>query len=439
MVNIPPIKPGTEIKTQRLPDVTQTWQVGQLLSATTETGGDALSRVVLRIGQHLFDARSPITLKAGDPVQLIIKSLGDQPVFKIQGQKNVSTLAAEKLKSFIARQGNMKTLMEQLPKYTSSNALSGAAKNLLHSLAQSQATPLQLSQASELKQTIQRSGYFHEASIQQHPTTSHQDIKTQLLKLASQIAADLPKLPAELKSSDPQLLTRAIQQFIQAQISPQQLAHILSSKLPTPQLQTLTDVLSQQHKLPQLASLSTDLQLLVNHLQQSRAGNQFRQSLFTLLRRLPLLLELRSAVESTLARLTSQQLIPITREADSPLLWLLEIPVKDNKENQLLRFHFEQEHSSATDGHDHWSVTIHFDFTTLGSIQARIHLVADTLATVFHAEQKQTELLIQQNLPVLEAALIKQGFRDVRLDISTAKLTEAKQLPENINIVDEKA
>lgn len=439
MVNIPPIKQGTEIKTQRLPDIIKTWQVGQLLSATTETGGDILSRVVLRVGPHLFEARTPIPLKTGDPVQLQIKSLGQEPVFKIQAQQDVSTLAAEKLKSFIARQGSMKNLMEQLPKFESSNALSMAGKNLLHTLVQSQASPSQLSQVFELKQYIQSSGYFHESAINKNPTNSQQDIKAQLLKLTTQIGKDLPKLPAELKPSDPQLLTRAIQQFTQAQISPQQLALVLSTKLPTTQLQTLMDVINQHQKLPAFAQLSQELQLLVTHLQQSTASKQFKETLFSLLRSLPLLLELRSAVETSLARLTSQQLMPMTREADSPLLWLLEIPVKDNKEHQLLHFRIEQEQSSSADGHDNWSVTIHFDFATLGFIQARIHLVADTLASVFHAEKKSTELLIQQNLPLLEAALSGQGFSDIRLDISSDKLSEAKQLPENIHMLDEKA
>ncbi|MFW2374507.1 MAG: flagellar hook-length control protein FliK [Gammaproteobacteria bacterium] len=439
MVNIPPIKQGTEIKTQLLPDVTKTWQVGQLLSATTETGGDALSKVVLRIGQQLFEARTPIPLKTGDSIQLIIKSLGEQPIFKIQGQQNISALAAEKLKNFIARQGSMKSLMEQLPKFDSSKVLSTPGKQLLRTLAQLQATPSQLSQVSELKQTIHRSGYFHESAISKNPMNSQQDIKAQLLKLSTQIASDLPKLPADLKPSDPQFLTRAIQQFTEAHISPQQLAVALSSKMPLTQLQTLVDVLSQGQKLPALASLPNELQLLVTHIQQSRNGNQFKQTLFSLLRSLPLLLELRSAVETSIARLTSQQLMPMTREADNPLLWLLEIPVKDDKENQLLRFRIEQEHSASADGHDNWSVTIHFDFATLGLIQARIHLVADTLSSVFHADKKQTEVLIQNNLPLLELALIEQGFRDIRLDISKQKLTEAKQLTENIHILDEKA
>ncbi len=439
MVNIPPIKPGTEIKSPRLPDVTKTWQVGQLLNATAETGGDALSRIVLRIGQQLFEARTPIALKTGEQVQLVIKSLGEQPVFKIQGQQEIRPLAAEKLKSFIGKQGDMKVLMEQLPKFDSSKMLSVTSKNLLRTLAQLQATPPQLSQVSQLKQYIQRSGYFHESAIQKTPTNSQQDIKAQLLKLSTHIATELPKLPVDLKPSDPQLLTRTIQQFIQAQISPQQLALVLSNKLPSTQLQTLIDVLSQDQKLAPLSKLGNDLQLLVTHIQQSRGGTQFKESLFTLLRSLPLLLELRSAVESTLARITSQQLIPIAREADSPLLWLLEIPVKDKNENQLLRFRIEQEHTAAADAHDKWSVTIHFEFASLGLIQARIHLVADTLATVFHADNKQTQLLIHQNLPLLESALIKLGFSNVRLDISTEKLSETKPLPESIHMLDEEA
>ena len=439
MVNIPPIKPGTEIKTQRLPDVTKTWQVGQLLSATTETGGDILSRVVLRIGQHLFEARTPIPLKTGDPVNLVIKSLGEQPVFKIQGKQDIGSLAADKLKSFIAQQGSMKSLLELIPKFDATNALSTASKNLLRSLGQLQTTPSQLSQAYQLKQTIQRSGYFHESAITRNPISSQQDIKAQLLKLSTQLTNDLPRQPADLKPSDPQLLARAIQQFTQAHISPPQLALILSTQLAPTQLQTLMDALRQDQKLQPLTNLSSDLQLLVTHLQQARAGNQFKETLFSLLRSLPLLLELRSAVETTIARLTSQQLMPMTREADSPLLWLLEIPVKDHKENQLLHFRIEQEQNASKDGHDNWSVTIDFDFATLGLIQARIHLVAGSLSTVFHAEKIPTQLLIQQNLPLLESALAGQGFREIRLDISTEKLSQARQLPENIHMLDEKA
>lgn len=439
MVNIPPIKPGTEIKTQRLPDVTKTWKIGQLLSATTESGGDIYNRVVLRIGQHLFEARTPIALKTGDPVQLLIKSMGDTPVFKILEQPNMSTQAADKLKSFIARQGDIKTLMEHLPKFDSSTALSRASKNILQSLALLQATPSQLGHGQSLKHYIQHSGYFHEASINNKPLNSQRDVKAQLLKLASQIASDLPKLPADLKSSDPQLLSRAIQDFMQTKISPQQLALVLGNKLPATQLQALIDILSSKDKLPQLSSLSSELQSLVTYLQQPKTGNQFKQTLFTLLRSLPLLLELRAAVETTLARLTTQQLMPLTREADSALLWLMELPVKDKNENQLLQFRIEQEPASAADSTDNWTVTIHFDFATLGMIQTRIHLVAETLSTVFHAEKQATEYLIQQNLPLLESALIKQGFHNLRLDISRQKLSEAKPVTENISIVDEEA
>ena len=60
MINIPPIKPGTEIKAEILPDITKTWKIGQVLNATTETGGEALNKVLLRIGQQLIETRSPI-------------------------------------------------------------------------------------------------------------------------------------------------------------------------------------------------------------------------------------------------------------------------------------------------------------------------------------------------------------------------------------------
>lgn len=439
LVEIPPGKSATAADYQRIPEVIKAWQVGQLLNARTESGADAQSRVVLRVGQHLLEARTPIALKAGDLVQLSVKSLGLQPVFTILAKHNLNVLAVKKLKSFIAKEGNLKNLLEQLPKFKSSDALSTTTKTLLSSLAQAQATPVQLSQASSLKQFIQQSGYFHESVINKNPINSQPDIKNKLLKLASQVSSEIPKLPIEHKLSNPQLQAQAVEQFIDGKITPLQLARVFSDKLPMAQIQVLIDVLQTGGKLSATANLPRDLMLLVKHLQQPSSGNQPKETLLSILRSLPVLLELQSLIESAIARLTSQQLIPLARDGENPLLWLLEVPVKDKQENNLLQLRIEQEVRGTGEEPGDWSIVIHFDFAAMGLIQARAHMVADTLAIVFHTQNQQTQSFIHQNLPILESSMLKLGFKQLRLDTSSEKISDAKQLPENMRLLDEKA
>ncbi len=88
MINIPPIKSSAVVKPELLTEITKTWRVGQVLNATTQQGGDALSKVLIQVGQHTLETKTPVALKPGEDVKLLIKSLGsfktdNLPVFKL--------------------------------------------------------------------------------------------------------------------------------------------------------------------------------------------------------------------------------------------------------------------------------------------------------------------------------------------------------------------
>ena len=112
MINIPPIKPRTEIKPEIISDITKTWKVGQLLNATVSKGGQPLETIQLRLGQHLLESRSPIALKAGDNVQLLVKELGIEPLLSIKGPISTRDTAIQLLRSYINNQQDIKPLLQ---------------------------------------------------------------------------------------------------------------------------------------------------------------------------------------------------------------------------------------------------------------------------------------------------------------------------------------
>ena len=129
MINIPPIKPSAEIRTELLPDVSKTWKIGQVLNATVESGGEALHKILLRIGQLQVEGRAPLPLKTGDQVKLLVKSLGETPLLSIQGSADKPALAAEQLRGVIARQQDLGSFMKLAQRLVVDERLPAAVQN----------------------------------------------------------------------------------------------------------------------------------------------------------------------------------------------------------------------------------------------------------------------------------------------------------------------
>ena len=70
------------------------------------------------------------------------------------------------------------------------------------------------------------------------------------------------------------------------------------------------------------------------------------ENLLNLLKNITALQEMKTAVEHSLAKITSQQLIPLTREADNFILLLFDLLIKDKDSHQLINFKIEEEKSN---------------------------------------------------------------------------------------------
>lgn len=463
MINIPPIKPGTEIKTELIPDVTRSWKVGQLLNATVERGGEALSRVLLRVGPQQLEARTPVALNDGDQLQLLIKTLGEKPLLSIQTDIPKAQIAANQLRSVIAQQPDLGKLLLTLQQAVLDDKLPAPVKQSLQQLLLRFPAAEQMVRSDLLKSIVQNSGVALESRLAAalinkttSPTTPipasvvESDIKAGLLRLSHHIEQVmreqqlLPPVPASVTTTTTTAdkktaeLDSVIQRFIQGEINLRQLATALQSLLSKPEQEQLQKFLATAPTpLPPL--LAEKLLLLVQHLQHHASGKQLAENLLSLLRNLPPLHEVKQLLDSAVARITSQQLMPLTRDADAPQLLFFDIPVKEKHGFNVFRFRVEQDAPAAGKEQAGWTVTINFDLSPMGPIQARLHLIGEQISSVFHAQKTQTLAMLQQHIGLLEQAYARAGLQVGRIDIISGRPPAQPGVANSVHILDEQA
>jgi len=470
MINIQSIPSLSKTLTVPVPDVTKSWKVGQVLNATAERNANAQDNVLMRMGQSILQAKTPIALKAGDPLKLLVKSLGDKPVLRIQTTTNPpQQIAAQHLKSFIARQQDLTSLQQLSQKIITSPAMPKILKQQLMDLNRQLPVIEQATQAKTLKKLIQSSGIFLESKLKNLPqdtrrhdarhhnalqhgllrggsqqqTVLKQDIKSQLLKISSQLENDLPelatKLPLTTTKNVQSIIDPLIKQFIKGEINLTQLSSLLTIQLPKKHSQLIQQVLTTADISLLPKELKNSFTVLLNYLQQQANPRQIQDNLSGLLKTMELLQDLKTGVDGVLAKITSQQLTTLTREADSLLLLLFDIVLKDKTKNHLIQFRLEQEKSAKDQKASSWTVALNFNFKELGPIQARLHLTDNHISTVFRAEQENTAKNISKQINLLDTAFRRIGFDAINLDVTQGSINKPRDLAENVHILDEKA
>jgi len=450
MINIPPIKPSTEIKSELLPDVTRVWKVGQILNASVDKGGEALSKILLRIGNQQVETRTPLPLQTGDQLKLLVKSLGPEPLLQIQGQPQTINLAASQLKLFIAAQTSISPLLEVAQQPLTVAQLPAPVRQSLQNLFQSVPQLTELIQAPLLKLATVQSGAFLESLLLRNPQQLNlsQDIKAGLLSLANNIRASLPTQalagpsPQTPATETTQQIQSLITQVVNTGFSVNAVANSLSALLNPPQLKQLVTLMTQ---LILGQSIDTESAGLAQAVKQATQGLQHLQLaphqlelLQHLLQQHAVLKELHQLTEHSLARITSHQLTPLTREGDNALLLLFDLPFRFKDQLHLIEFMLEEE-KHGVDSASSWSVTLNFQFDPLGPVEARLHLIEHQLSARFMAESASTVSLIQKHLPLLESALDKAGFLVASVDVSQQKPSPRPGIKSDSHLLDEQA
>ena len=463
MINIPPIKQSTAINTDLIPEITRTWKVGQVLNGTTQNGGEALSKVLIRVGQQTIEAKTPVTLQNGQDVKLLIKSLGDfqssnqiskLPVLSILQTPTAipenNKIAAIKLRQFIAIQQAFSQVQQLADKLLSSRAttdrLPTSLKNSLSHLQQTLQINTKNINPTQLKQQILNSGVFLESKLLQQKTGNNliNDFKFQLLSVKSELVKLVPTKESVTQQ------TMSSQQLEQLQTSIKQLGKTsnntqlttltdkLISLLPKSSITQLNNILvGLKPNIPVSNELQSIAKLIISTLQQH--GSQKTQQLHEQLHYRLMLLDLNQQVEQSISKITSLQLQPMSRESDNLVLLLFNLVFKDSHEHFDIDFRIQQENEESNPDEQNWSVTLSFNFKTLGKVQSDIHLSGNQISSTFHTEFVTTADKIKQLLPLLETGLKNTGLNIVKLSVES-NLVESKPFVSNqVNLLDEKA
>jgi len=447
MINIPPIKPRTDIKPEIIiNDITKTWKVGQLLNATVNKGGQPLETIQLRIGQHLLESRSPIALKAGDNIQLLVKELGIEPLLSIKIPLNTRDTAVQLLRGYINHQQDIKPLLQLSQQLLSNETLSSEVKPRLQQLIDSIAKPEQVADANQLKTLIQKSGVFLEPrllqtnNLDQKQNLISQDIKNQLHIISQTIKTEIPV--SQNRSDSPGIkLDQVVSQYLNGAINIKALGQFLSTLLPAEKITTLVTQLQLNQNPDPLSKelLPKSIIQLLTQIQSQPNSKSLTDTLISLFIKLPMLNNLRSNIDNLLNKIISQQLLPLTKDVDTPQFFLFDLPVKNNKETTVFQFRVDEEKNSDKDKESSWSVMINFEFEELGPIQVKIKLHENNISTLFHAETTATAGKINEHLPLLESALKTAGFNISNLSVQDQRIQQPRNIPRDIHFLDEKA
>ena len=435
MINIPPIKPSTAIKSEIIGDVTRTWKVGQILNATTQQGGEALSRVLIRLGDQTLEAKTPIKLDTGQDIKLLVKAVAGNNLTKLpllsilppseNPALEKSQAANIKLRQFIAIQASFsatqQTAQNLLENKQISNLLPKELVNQLISLQSNLQVKPGQAQSSQLKQLIENSGIFLEAKLKMAPALKtdlnnalSNDFKHNLLQIREILTNKvLPETPfqAENIKLTPQVKD-LIQQILQnSSGNTSSLANQLISNLPKPLLQQVVFLLNgSSSNFPVTPAAQTLAEIIIYTLQQATNSQKNINELSNLLYTKLLLLDFSQQVDRALSQITSFQLQPLSREVDTLTLLLFNLVFKDKDQSSDIGFRIEQENKETDSEAEGWRVTLNFNLKSLGKIQSHIHLKDKQVSTIFHSEIETTSNVIREHLPLLEKNLLQAGF-----------------------------
>jgi hypothetical protein len=206
----------------------------------------------------------------------------------------------------------------------------------------------------------------------------------------------------------------------------------------TPNLLNNTAFLQALDLLPK-----TEFNLLLKQLllKKSISAQHPQSPLNALLRSTPMGLLLK-AVESSLARIHTQQLASVPQEDTTRQIWQLEIPIRDQKELSSLMMRIEQDDSERNKDSQGstWTVCLNFNIGDLGPIHSKVRLTQEVVSTHFWAEQQDTLKKISTHLPRLVKALEKLGLEVNHTTVSMGKPPDPVEISTlEPNLLDENA
>lgn len=435
------------------PRSTPQWRTGQTLLARIETDSDARGAVTLRIGTRRLHATSPLPLRAGETLNLRVKTLGTTPVLQIlTAATDLHRAAADQLRRALPREGSLRPLLDGLAQLRNTPDLPQPIRSRLDALQRALPTINALRAPGALQQALLNSGTAFESRLAAAATAARlgqgrgrqpgagADLKEQLLQLRREVGRALdehrPPPPATARG-----LAALVELYRRGRATPARLAGALRQQLDPAELRILIEALTVQARgagTPSTGTLPQPVAVVVEALQRARDAEGRALALLRRLRGHAVLHDLSARIDSALNRIVTTQLVPLARDTADPTPWLVDLPVQLRDENTEVRMRFERRASEPDDG-EAWSVSLEFDLGGLGRLRADVGLQRDNVSARFTADHPRTAENIREHLPMLAEALASAGIPVQRLDVGAGRVEADPGVRPDSRLLDERA
>jgi len=355
------------------------WQAGQIIKAEIiKAMVSELAQprqTVLNIAGQLIALKVQLPVQAGQSVKLEILQPGAPAALRVL---NVNTAApsesiGQAMRTALPQQiplpnvfANLAAVAQASPKLTP--ALPPEIVELARQVMNQLPTPATAATPEGLRRAMENSGVFFENALVQ----------------SAQGTAPLPPLTADLKGGLLSLLTTLFAlikgQAPETTTTPQQPTTQYTAPPPLPNAPPQPQARAHPTLTPQLTG---------------------QQALLELLRH----------VEGGVARIQLSQLASAQPEEDGRRAWLLELPLRNGDNVDVLQLRVERDKDGGDKQHPApWTVNLAFDLENLGPVNARVTLAGGAVSVVFWAQNDATTALFRQHLHGLHTRLRDAGL-----------------------------
>ena len=394
-----------------------------------------LSAVVVgQRAEHLYElasgnlrmmAESQTALRHGEKLLLQVTGKDRQQRPQLLILKADANFISKQLRSALPQQQSTPQLLSTInavntrPTPPSLSALLKEFLNILPSKAQ-------VTQASELRQTILQSGLFFESQLAKGDAPPR-DIKRALLRLHQQLSQELDlELPAEKvkrgQTSADEKQTQLAREYAPPSRSLLAPANLGTGSKPIVS-QSYTEYAANKARPEELPG-----QLNPQGRQTANLADGDSQT--------EILRQLLRDVRGSLARQESHQLQFLQQNDKQHSQFMIELPVRDDDGTDLWQLQFyksqytedkaqnqEQPRPDREKPQHNWVVNLSFDLPGLGPLKARISQTP-TLNIQFSTDKPQTMALINAQRGDLEARLSAQGISTPSIQCSAEPIAE---------------
>ena len=447
--NTPPTPPPQTAVQQKA--TAHSLQVGQMLKAVVVES--LQNSVKLRVDNTLLQAPTNKQHQKGELLTLTVMRAGDKPLLRVappllpalqQPQPAQSTA----IKVLLPKQAPLTPLLANLAAISQlktqlaaplTSEISSSVKKLIENLAQAD----KIGDPKELQRAINNAGILLEKKLVnlQPPLNSNkmahgsnaaqaqavtQDFKANLLQLLD-VLRQAPggqnnpsKIPLPLSTTQTNIVpntsssTNASQTTTNNQTPAQSIKEQLLRLLSAPANNTHSEEKARTAASSRLlAELTTSTSRLpVPFFRHLPLQSQRPQSptLVMLQHRDQIIDELIRQTEGSIARVQLSQLASTPQDSNTPQSWTFELPLRHGENIDVVQLRIEKDDSQEDEEKEpRWQVTLTLDLPEIGTVYATITIQGERSSTRLWAEEKETALLIDNNLQLLRNALEKHG------------------------------